>query len=674
MNLDPNWKEETHIPYFRGMVIQNFPFIEKDFDSITDYQLLCKVVEYLNKVINQQNIVEDNVSELLRVYEELKNYVEHYFDNLDIQTEINNKLDEMASDGTLENLINIEILNNITDDFILFTFFDENDNNKINLFTSKDGVNLTKLNIDTGIYGRDPSITKINDTFYIATTDYSTTYDFALYTSKNLITWTKHEIDLGLYNSEYPKRWAPDLYVENNELYVLISKQYANTERSGNFKNYIAKCNDLEELTFDTPTEIILTGTTSTNYIDCNLIKIGNIYHLTIKNETTGAIRIEHFTSLDMINYQLVNDNFGDFGDYREGCFVIKYGNDYYLYAERYGYNVGKYSVYAVKKSKDLNTFSNIEIMESDIDISHGGAIVINDSSTKNLIQKLDKFVSKYNDYFSFREQTYLNAFETVKSGVSRGNFLKIMSIKPNRSYKNISIIFNISDVQNARRINSLCSLFIRTGNANALSNDNFYLKEISGLQYGATIDPNLSLFNKLAVYLNTTDGTYDLVLDLQNWDSDMTIMTSIISIINANASDITVYEDTFFNDRPANLETGARFVGKCWSDAPFTKNLFIDIGNHTSLTINFVSRNGIIKIKGHDNDLTKLIDSYITILNGDLDVINKENTELSVSDVTYSDTTQIYSCTITGFAKYAPLILELMNEPYNSFISYELN
>ncbi len=104
-NLNPNWKNTTKIPFFRRCVLQNFPFIEKDFDALTDYELLSKVVEYLNKVIEQQNITSDNTNELYRVYELLKNYVEHYFENLDVQNEINNKLDNMVSDGTLTNLI-----------------------------------------------------------------------------------------------------------------------------------------------------------------------------------------------------------------------------------------------------------------------------------------------------------------------------------------------------------------------------------------------------------------------------------------------------------------------------------------------------------------------------------------------------------------------------------------
>ena len=104
-NFNPNWENNSKIPYFRRCVIQNFPFIEKDFDAVTDYQLLSKVVAYLNKVIEQQNITSHNINELYRVYELLKNYIDHYFENLDVQEEINNKLDSMAIDGSLTALI-----------------------------------------------------------------------------------------------------------------------------------------------------------------------------------------------------------------------------------------------------------------------------------------------------------------------------------------------------------------------------------------------------------------------------------------------------------------------------------------------------------------------------------------------------------------------------------------
>lgn len=98
----PNYKRLTP---FKRCVLQNFPFIEADFDALTNYGLLCKIVEYLNNVISSQNEVQENVEALNNAFIELKNYVDNFFDNLDVQEEINNKLDEMAEDGTLEDII-----------------------------------------------------------------------------------------------------------------------------------------------------------------------------------------------------------------------------------------------------------------------------------------------------------------------------------------------------------------------------------------------------------------------------------------------------------------------------------------------------------------------------------------------------------------------------------------
>lgn len=100
-----NYKPYKHLPPFKGMVLQNFPFIEEDFDAITNYQLLCKIVEYLRNVIANELTMEENVTNLYNEFVSLKNYIDNYFDNLDVQEEINNKLDEMATDGTLESII-----------------------------------------------------------------------------------------------------------------------------------------------------------------------------------------------------------------------------------------------------------------------------------------------------------------------------------------------------------------------------------------------------------------------------------------------------------------------------------------------------------------------------------------------------------------------------------------
>ena len=97
----------TKIPLFRRWVLQNFPFIEQDFDALTDYQLISKVVEYLNKCIETVNASTEQIEVLTNAFNQLKDYVDNYFDNLDLQEEVNNKLEEMAESGELEDIIGI---------------------------------------------------------------------------------------------------------------------------------------------------------------------------------------------------------------------------------------------------------------------------------------------------------------------------------------------------------------------------------------------------------------------------------------------------------------------------------------------------------------------------------------------------------------------------------------
>lgn len=113
-NERPTFK---HICFMRLQALTNFPYIEEDFDAITNYELLSKVVHYLNEVIannNEQNEVVTNLynafSDLYdyvntTFYDNVKAYIDTTIDNLDIQEEINNKLDEMVSDGTFDSII-----------------------------------------------------------------------------------------------------------------------------------------------------------------------------------------------------------------------------------------------------------------------------------------------------------------------------------------------------------------------------------------------------------------------------------------------------------------------------------------------------------------------------------------------------------------------------------------
>lgn len=90
---------------FKWFVLQNFPFIEADFDAITNWQLFCKLGEEMNKIIEKVNQAGVQTENLTNAFIDLQNYVNNYFENLDIQEEVNNKLDEMSQSGELTEII-----------------------------------------------------------------------------------------------------------------------------------------------------------------------------------------------------------------------------------------------------------------------------------------------------------------------------------------------------------------------------------------------------------------------------------------------------------------------------------------------------------------------------------------------------------------------------------------
>lgn len=85
---------------FQEFCVKFLGYVPSSYDDCMTYlECLIYTYNYLKNeivpTVNQQNAV----------VQELKNYVEHYFDNLDVQEEINNKLDQMAEQGELEEII-----------------------------------------------------------------------------------------------------------------------------------------------------------------------------------------------------------------------------------------------------------------------------------------------------------------------------------------------------------------------------------------------------------------------------------------------------------------------------------------------------------------------------------------------------------------------------------------
>ena len=85
---------------FREWCNNTIPVLPQVYgDELSYYELLNKSVEKLNEIGVTVN--------------ELIDYVNHYFDSLDVQKMIDDKLDEMAQDGTLSDLINNILFSNL---------------------------------------------------------------------------------------------------------------------------------------------------------------------------------------------------------------------------------------------------------------------------------------------------------------------------------------------------------------------------------------------------------------------------------------------------------------------------------------------------------------------------------------------------------------------------------
>lgn len=97
-------EKAKNVPPFVRFCAASIPTVFDD--SMSYYECLCALTKFLqtnvvNVINNNANILSDTVEGL----KDLKAYVDNYFANLDVQEEINNKLDEMAEGGQLAGII-----------------------------------------------------------------------------------------------------------------------------------------------------------------------------------------------------------------------------------------------------------------------------------------------------------------------------------------------------------------------------------------------------------------------------------------------------------------------------------------------------------------------------------------------------------------------------------------
>ena len=111
INFLPPWVETNIQPAFY------------DKESGSCIQQTARMYAKVNQLVRIANEQYAKIEEFIAKFVELKDYVEDYFENLDVQEEINNKLNEMAEDGTLADIIStyvsepLETMQNNINDF-----------------------------------------------------------------------------------------------------------------------------------------------------------------------------------------------------------------------------------------------------------------------------------------------------------------------------------------------------------------------------------------------------------------------------------------------------------------------------------------------------------------------------------------------------------------------------
>ena len=101
-------------------------------DELSYYEQICKTSEKLNEIIAQTNLNTQQIAEM-------KEFMDNYFSNLNIQNEINNKLDQMAQDGTLAQIINENIFNELNGR--VTNLEGENTQNQTNITANTNAIN-----------------------------------------------------------------------------------------------------------------------------------------------------------------------------------------------------------------------------------------------------------------------------------------------------------------------------------------------------------------------------------------------------------------------------------------------------------------------------------------------------------------------------------------------------
>lgn len=287
-------------------------------------------------------------------------------------------------------------------DCFLFTSFRGNGDG-LHLAWSSDGMNWSALQNDRNFLPptlsreklmRDPCLVQGPDgMFHLVWTTGWNQKTIGYSNSKDLITWTEQkEIPVMMHEETARNSWAPELFWDETKQHWLIywattipgRFEAGATTGDSNYNHRIYSTTTRDFVTF-TPTKLFFDP--GFNVIDSTIIKVGDKYHMILKDETRTPARkyLQVATASSLDGPWTVTPTFTPPGVWVEGPSMSKVGDWYYCYYDMY--RDGKYGL---MRTKDFVTWENLtdklKFAGGRGNVRHGTAIKVSPQVLANLL------------------------------------------------------------------------------------------------------------------------------------------------------------------------------------------------------------------------------------------------------------------------------------------------
>lgn len=230
MNENENLQPVQKLTPFTKMVMSIGTLPSSFYASMSYYESMVWLYEYLkNQVIPTVNNNAEAVEELQEKYieftdtinetvETLEEYMNNYFTNLDVQEEINTKLDEMATDGSLTNLIKAYVNP-------IYEAYEDSINNEISEFKSSVNNSINSQNDQISIINNKVSAVVDNNPIPVSSTS-AMTNTSRIYVNTTDGYWYYYNGTAWVQGGQYQSTQSTDLVEGINEYLHLNNKKY----------------------------------------------------------------------------------------------------------------------------------------------------------------------------------------------------------------------------------------------------------------------------------------------------------------------------------------------------------------------------------------------------------------------------------------------------------------